>query len=408
MQAESLARYAARLAGLQGPAWQATEVFAKILTTNDDSGRHGVLIPGEAYSFLPELPIPDPARNATVHFDGYDANAGHTRTLGWKYYQRYPERRITRLNPALNDTSRGMRLLLITRTRDPQGRSGYVTDVCIDGLDPLFNERLSLVFAEGVPRIPGAFVRLPVEHRGFVLDDALQVLLAHFDRIRDLGWVTSMRAGDTGIGYTFESLVGIRENNDPDADFRGIEIKCKLKRNVGASGKINLFQQGPRWAAPMTARDRLRLIGQRRPDGLYACYSQVTTEANNLDLMIDVERAPGDLRLRKGQVDVGAWTREILAGRLKQKHQRAVFIKADRRASADMVKYRYTDVIYCEQPHIERFIDMVSSRRIAFEFTMAERANGRVRNHGYPWRLMDESMLEQLFALQIQLRGEGS
>ncbi len=31
--------------------------------------------------------------------------------------------------------------------------------------------------------------------------------------IRDLGFVPTMRAGNTGIGYTLETLFGITENN---------------------------------------------------------------------------------------------------------------------------------------------------------------------------------------------------
>jgi DNA (cytosine-5)-methyltransferase 1 len=37
-------------------------------------------------------------------------------------------------------------------------------------------------------------------------------------------------------------------------------------------------------------------------------------------------------------------------------------------------------------------------------FSLAEKADGKVRNHGYPWRLIREEFLEHLFAFQIKLR----
>lgn len=35
---------------------------------------------------------------------------------------------------------------------------------------------------------------------------------------------------------------------------------------------------------------------------------------------------------------------------------------------------------------------------------MNQRADGRVRNHGYPWRLPGEAYLSDLFSLQVKLR----
>lgn len=387
-------------------ALSSAEIFAKVLTSNDDAGKHGVLIPNEAYSFFPALPIPNPKENATVLFLSTDVTAKAPRELGWKYYQRYPERRVTRLNPVLNDRLHGRRLLVVASYVDDAGARHYFTEARVEGVHSQFKADLALLFDSSVPTSPGAFVRLPVEGPRFIRDRNLDELLGHFDRISAMGWVDSMRSGDTGIGYTFESLAGIEENNDKRADFKGIEIKCKLRRAGLASGKINLFQQAPTWSSKLPAIDRLKQIGQTRADGRYACYSQVTTSPNNLGLCIDVDPAPGNLNLRKHTTDVGYWTRDILAERLVEKHSRAMFVKAELRKIPGNVQYHYVDVVYCERPDIDRFVDMVCGRKLVFEFTMHETASGKVRNHGYPWRLNDDSLLDQLYALQVQLRGQ--
>ena len=46
-----------------------------------------------------------------------------------------------------------------------------------------------------------------------------------FKQIKEKGWIQSKRKGPTGIGYTFEELLGKQEDNMPIADFQGIEIK---------------------------------------------------------------------------------------------------------------------------------------------------------------------------------------
>lgn len=382
------------------------EIFAKILTPNDDSGRHGVLIPTGAYTFFPELPIPDPKENATVLFAGYDAISERPKQYGWKYYERYPERRITRLNSVLNDVSHGRRLVIVIKARNTRGEIVYVTDAHVEGRDEGFASTIRLLFGNEVTAAIGAFVQLPIDAPEFLKDAALSELLDLYDDVHARGWIDTLRVGDTGIGYTFETLVGIKENNDQHADFQGIEIKCKLTRDRRSNaGKINLFQLGPTWLRKQSGIERLRLIGQTDVAGMHSCYSQVTPKANNLGLRLAVQPPPCGIDLHKGTDQLGLWARQRLAERLAMKHSRAAFVKAESRIRNGSTQYHYNELIYCERPDIGRFIDMVDSRHIVFEFAMTERPPGRVRNHGYPWRLVDQRQLDQLFSLQVKLRG---
>jgi hypothetical protein len=185
-----------------------------------------------------------------------------------------------------------------------------------------------------------------------------------------------------------------------------IELKCKLKRDRRPNaGKINLFQMGPTWLRKQPGIERLRLIGQVDAAGMHSCYSQVTPRANNLGLRLEVQPPPCGIDLHKGTDRLGLWARQRLAERLAMKHSRAAFVKADSRIRNGSVQYHYNELIYCERTDIGRFIDMVDSRHIVFEYAMTERPPGRVRNHGYPWRLVDERQLDQLFSLQVKLRG---
>ena len=68
------------------------------------------------------------------------------------------------------------------------------------------------------------------------------------------------------------------------------------------------------------------------------------------------------------------------------------------------MQFSYEELVYCDRPSIERFVDLVTQRNIVFEFTMSEKPDGTVRNHGYPWRLIRAEFLDQLFSFQIKLR----
>lgn len=402
----TLLNYTHELIQGSGKILQSGEVFVKVLSPNDDSGRHGVLIPTDVYAFFPDLKIPDPKQNVTGEFLAYDVLSSKETTLAYKYYQRYPERRITRLHGSINDRSNEPRLIVFLRAHHTDGTSAYYVDCANSAPGGRFSAIFKLAFGDEASPDLGRFVVRPIDSSVFSADRDLSELLEKFDEVNALGWVEALREGDTGIGYTFESLLGIKENNDKRADFKGIEIKCKSVKEgqIFASGKINLFQHGPVWIGGLSAIERIRILGKEGANGLFACHSQVTTTPNNLGLLLGIVEADQKIDLRKRADALGYWTFDGLAKRLKEKHSRAVMVKARAKKRKSKSVFHYEELTYLERPSIERFIALVQKRNIVFEFLMSEKSKGSVRNHGYPWRLIREEFLDQLFSFQIKLR----
>ncbi len=404
-QLDNLFSYSRALVSLAGKDLRNGDILAKVLTANYDSGRHGVLIPSEAYDFFPELVIDDPQTNATTPFLGFDAIKEQEKPLAYKYYERYPERRITRLNTSFNDRDHGIRIAVFLKAEHTDGSVGYYSDLVREYIDADFEAMCLILFGTAQTLFEGLFSLRAVDAPSFQPDETLSELLGFFDEISGRGFIRSLREGDTGIGYTFESLAGIEENNDRRADYKGIEIKCKqLKGSGGRGGKINLFQQAPAWENRLTALERLRFIGQPDSEGRYACHSQVTTTANNLGLWLDLGATPDQIDILKGDARFGYWLHTVLAERLREKHSRAVFVKAEVHRSAGHQSFHYQELVYCERPSIKRFNDLLQDRRVVFEFLMSEKEGGKVRNHGYPWRLTSDEYLSELFSLRVKLR----
>lgn len=400
-----LSRYLDKALKIAGKSLQSGEVFSKILASNDDSGRHGVLIPGDAYNFFPELIIPDPNVNVTEEFPAFDIVSEKWVTLAYKYYKRYPERRITRLNKELNDRAADLRVVVFFRVMHSDGSVGYYFECGNSVVGGRFSELFEIAFDGLVPSKPGAYILKPVDFDGFKEDEVLGELLEKFDQIRSRGWIDSLRQGDTGIGYTLESLLGIKENNDKRADFKGIEIKSKRIKEggVSASGKLNLFQQAPVWSPKRSNKQIIRLIGKVDDGGRYKCHSQLTVAENNLGLLLAVLGDEKRIDLKKNADTLGYWNYSVLEKRLSEKHSRAVIVKAQV-SRGRVAKFHYDELIYCERPDIHKFIGLLEKRNIVFEFLMSENAKGGVRNHGYPWRLVREEFLDSLYSFQIKLR----
>jgi len=398
--------YAKTLVEKSGKSFASGEFFAKVLTKNDDSGKHGVTISTDAYSYFPYFPIPDTTQNTTQGFFAFNTVSALPATLAYKYYERYPERRITRLPKILNDRVNEPRLLVFLRAQHSDGSTAYYFDCANSAPGGRFGELFHLIFGDEITAAPGNFIVRPVDSDAFSADPALIELLGRFDEVKERGWIETLREGDTGIGYTFETLIGVKENNDKKADFKGIEIKCKgIKEGVAAnSGKYNLFQEGPNWTIKATAKELIRILGKPGADGLFRCNSQVTAKPNNIGLLLDVFNAESKVDLRKHEAALGYWTFGQLETRLLEKHSRTVFVKAKTRSTKTKPRFFYEELVYCDKPSIARFMNLVEHRRIVFEFLLSEKPDGTVRNRGYPWRLIRQEFLDQLFAFQIKLR----
>lgn len=60
-------------------------------------------------------------------------------------------------------------------------------------------------------------------------------IIAAFQDIKRRGFIPSHRTHDTGIGKTFEDLIGIIENNERRPDLNGYEIKTKRETSTSYS-----------------------------------------------------------------------------------------------------------------------------------------------------------------------------
>ena len=83
----------------------------------------------------------------------------------------------------------------------------------------------------------------------YTLDDFIR----EYEKIVDMGWVRTHRAGPTGIGKTLEDLLEIPENNIDGPDFGEYELKsCRINSN----SMLTMFTLSP---LPRGANTTLRL-----------------------------------------------------------------------------------------------------------------------------------------------------
>lgn len=82
-----------------------------------------------------------------------------------------------------------------------------------------------------------------VECKRINIDESIRELRKKFLEIKNMGYVKSVRSGSTGIGATFESLIGKTEDKLEIPDFKGIELKT---RRGYSKSLMNLFNASPK------------------------------------------------------------------------------------------------------------------------------------------------------------------
>lgn len=89
-------------------------------------------------------------------------------------------------------------------------------------------------------------------------------IIAAFQDIKRRGFIPSHRTHDTGIGKTFEDLIGIIENNERRPDLNGYEIKTKRETSTSYS---TLFTKSPSYPKRANAylRDRYGEVYEEFP-----------------------------------------------------------------------------------------------------------------------------------------------
>jgi hypothetical protein len=75
------------------------------------------------------------------------------------------------------------------------------------------------------------------------IDDVIFKFREDFQRIKKVGWMQSHRSHNTGIGKTFEDIIGVDENNSQSADYMNT-LELKAQRDFTGS-MITLFTKSP-------------------------------------------------------------------------------------------------------------------------------------------------------------------
>ncbi len=156
-----------------------------------------------------------------------------------------------------------------------------------------------------------------------------EALVKRLRKIKDMGYIKTHRAGNTGVGKTLEDLLGITENNIPGTNAGMIELKSARKN---ATSMITLFTKSPlpkRANSVLLARFGYASARGNNRKELHTTVSarEFNTIKGKLGFKIDISADRLNLIVSSREI-VGYWDKETLKKCFERKLPKLLLCKS--------------------------------------------------------------------------------
>lgn len=244
------------------------------------------------------------------------------------------------------------------------------------------------------------------------MEENIKLLKKEFEKIKNLELTESLRKGPTGIGYTFETLLGKKEDNNYFPDFKGIEIKTKLGYT---KSPLTLFCLVPQKKNDYCIKHILNTYGYPDRDainyGLKKFKGNAYCQHNNIiackylfKLKIDKENKKLRLFILDHNFNIIEndifWDLEELKNRLFCKLSYLAIIKGFPYRRNNNTYYKYTQLDIYKLKGFEAFLNLLEKDKIFVVFNIdiikSEKQFGKINDRGTAFRI-NINDIEQLF-----------
>lgn len=216
-------------------------------------------------------------------------------------------------------------------------------------------------------------------------------LVKKLKTIREMSYVKTHRAGNTGIGKTLEDLLGITENNIPGPNAAMIELKS-ARKNV--SSMLTLFTKSP---LPRKANSvLLEKFGYQSTRG----GKRLETTINAVDynqlkgqhgFKIDIQKDRINLITSEKEV-VGYWDKETLKNSFEKKLPKLLYVKADASGKGSDEEFWFNEAWLLSGFDFDNFVQLLKEGVILVDIRIGQYPDGRTHDHGTGFRVFPDKL----------------
>lgn len=218
-----------------------------------------------------------------------------------------------------------------------------------------------------------------------------------------MGYIASLRDGNTGVGKTLEEYFGIVENNSTGSDFMGFEIKSH--RSLSES-YITLFTKSPypdsidcvlreSYGSPDKEFPKLKILhvsvfADQWSNHCAGFSYRLELKNNKIFLLVK--------NTRTGKIeDIGAifWTYDDIRNTLHRKLKKLAFVEADTKMIHGTEYFHYKNISLYYNVSFQKFLNQLRNGNVMMDIRIGvyrtEGKNyGKTHNHGMAFRIRKE------------------
>ena len=220
-------------------------------------------------------------------------------------------------------------------------------------------------------------------------------LLNKLRGISALGFIPTMKDGDTGVGFTLESLLGIKSNSNKAPDYKGIELKSARSKGGNRS---NLFAKVPNWTLSnyKSSSEVLKAFGYNdKETGQLRLYVTLSNRPNAQGLFLRMSKSGLLIEALKQEEEspvsnAVVWNLSDLRYDLSVKHRETFWINTDVKLDHGKETFHYKSVVHTRNPFVNNFEILVEAGKITVDFLIKELASGAAKDKGYLWKIKEK------------------
>lgn len=235
--------------------------------------------------------------------------------------------------------------------------------------------------------------------------EEINLLKNKFYTIKNLGWVKSLRKGSTGIGYTFESLLGKKEDTLTLPDFNGIEIKSHRKNS---KSYITLFNYNPIGESSYELKRIFKKFGYHSTKyqnskvlhaNIYCKYVSYVGIDYKFSLHVDDNKRRVYLlvfdRFGNFLEKKSYWVFDILKDKLYAKMQYLAYVEASSKYINGYEFFKYEKIKFYKLRNFESFIELLKIAKIKVSFLVSGSIDGNddlINSHGTSFSIKSDNL----------------
>jgi hypothetical protein len=262
----------------------------------------------------------------------------------------------------------------------------------------LTRSKIAEFLASGIDNAVTIFLRQIGSVSSAVSDELLNLL----KKIARGGPIKAECEGDTAIGRSIETALGIKINSSREPDFKGIEIKSGRSAIVASKeNRANLFACVPDWKLSnlKSSREILERFGYQRGND-FKLYCEVSTrKANSQGLQFKVEEAERWLRefyAREPVEQVCIWRLDRLHERLAEKHRETFWVKAKSIQQRGSEWFQLESVTHTTRPSLDQFDRLLTDGTVTMDHLIKRKPSGGAAEKG-PLFKIEKPRIGELF-----------